>query len=153
SVGAVGSAPLSYQWYFKNAPLAGAMDRTLSVDTTFDDVAGEYFVVVANSSGSVTSRVARLIFQVLVPGVFNTGVDDSGNALPDGSTDTHYKLVVNPDGTGDMPLVENSGVFPIVNGPWVANNAGSKWIGPRFETSASAGGAGADGNYTYRLTI
>jgi hypothetical protein len=45
-------------------------------------------------------------------------------------------------------LVESSTAFPIVAGPWVANNAGSKWIGPRPETSGAAGG-----DYIYRMVV
>jgi hypothetical protein len=42
-------------------------------------------------------------------------------------------------------------VFPIVAGPWVANTAQAKWISPRFDTTAAAGGTGEAGDYTYRL--
>src|SRR5262249_39906541 len=45
-------------------------------------------------------------------------------------------------------IVEDSTVFPIAGGPWVANSSQSKWIGPRLNTSASAVGV-----YTYRVTI
>jgi hypothetical protein len=153
TVAALGSAPLSYQWYFGQDPIGGETDRTLTVPTDFPDVAGEYHVVVTNPSDSATSRVARLTFVTPLTGVFNTGVDDTGVAMADGSPDLHYKLIVNPDNTGDAPLVENSTVFPIVAGPWLANNGASKWIGPRLETSASAGGALAQGDYVYRMVV
>ncbi len=152
-VAALGTAPLTYQWYFGNDLLSDATSRTLTVPTQFGDEAGGYYAVVTNPLGMSTSRVARLVFQEIVPSAFNTGVDALGVALPDGSVDPHYKLVVNPDNTGTDPLVEDSTRFPIVSGPWVANNAGSKWIGPRLETSGSAGGAGTAGNYLFRTII
>jgi hypothetical protein len=86
-------------------------------------VAGNYRVVVVNGSGSITSRVAVLTVRARVPGLFNTGVDDLGAALGDGAVDPHYSLIVNADGPSTDAIVENSTAFPIVTGPWVANNA------------------------------
>ena len=153
SVGASGSAPLTYQWYFGASAIAGATGPTLDVVADFPDVAGDYSVVVANNAGSITSRVARLVVRDKVTTFFNTGVDEFGDAMPDGSPDTHYTLIVNPDSATSVPLVEDSTVFPIVAGPWVANNARSKWIGPRVETSGAAGATGSGGDYVYRTVV
>lgn len=153
AVGASGSAPLSYQWYFGAEPVFNGNAASLSILADFPDVAGNYSVVVSNPSGSVTSRVARVTVLSRVPGLFNTGVDDTGNALGDGAVDGHYQIVVNPDGASPEAFVENSAAFPIVSGPWVANNAGSKWIGPRFDTTGAAGAVGAGGDYTYRTVF
>jgi hypothetical protein len=43
-----------------------------------------------------------------------------------------------------VPVVHDSTIFPIVTGPWLANSATSKWIGPDFNTVASLAG-----NYAY----
>jgi len=153
SVSASGSAPLTYQWYFGASAISGANGTTLDVVADFPDVAGSYFAVVANTAGSVTSRVAQLVVRDKVTTFFNTGVDEFGDALPDGSPDIHYTLIVNPDSSTTVPLVEDSTVFPIVAGPWVANNARSKWIGPRVETSGAAGAAGSGGDYVYRAVV
>src|SRR5262249_1344321 len=110
--------------------------------------AGRYVVVVSNNSGSVTSAVANVVVSRPLAGLYDTGVDDAGNALPDNSVDPHYTLTVNPD-TGSLDaIVEDSTAFPIVQGPWLANSATSKWIGPRLDTTPSA----AD-NYTYTTTF
>jgi hypothetical protein len=56
-----------------------------------------------------------------IPGLFNTGVDDTGALLPDGATDTHYGVVAawiaGPRG---------------VNDSWVSNasSLASRWIMP-----------------------
>lgn len=86
---------------------------------------------------------------VAIPGLFNTGVDNSGTPLANNaaSLDTHYVLTANPDGTGPSPRVQDETVFPIV-GPWVDNTATSKWISPRFDSAASA-----SGNYDFTLTF
>jgi hypothetical protein len=85
--------------------------------------------------------------------LFNTGVDENGQALPDGSVDPHYTLVVNADSGSTETFVQDSTVFPIVAGPWVANTATSKWIGPRVNTGAAAGLATGGGIYRYRITF
>jgi len=153
TVVASGSAPLTYQWYFGGSAIAGATSATLDVIADFPDVAGDYFVIVANGAGSITSRTARLTVRDKVTTFFNTGVDEFGDAMPDGSPDTHYSLIVNPDSATTVPVVEDSTVFPIVAGPWVANNARSKWIGPRLETSGAAGAVGSGGDYVYRTVV
>jgi hypothetical protein len=83
-----------------------------------------------------------------IPGLFNTGVDDTGAVLADNAIDTHYTITVNPDGGLPDAIVEDSTRFPIVAGPWMANSTTSKWIGPRFFTDQAAGG-----DYTYSITF
>jgi hypothetical protein len=61
-----GSQPLSYQWLFNGAPLAGANSRTLTLQSVTSDQAGDYSVVVSNAFGVVTSAVARLSIEVVV---------------------------------------------------------------------------------------
>jgi len=60
SVGADGLAPLFYQWYFKNAPLAGENGPTLAWPAVKAANGGPYSVVIRNASGSVTSAPALL---------------------------------------------------------------------------------------------
>ena len=55
-----GSFPLSYQWYFNDAPLEGATSRTLTFDRVGDTNQGEYFIVITNRAGAATSEVATL---------------------------------------------------------------------------------------------
>ena len=79
--------------------------------------------------------------------LYNTGVDNAGNALVGaGVPDPHYSLIVQP-GSATAVTVDHTS-FPIApNGPWVANNPFSRWIGPD-QTSQ-----GPPGNYTYRTTF
>jgi hypothetical protein len=84
-----------------------------------------------------------------IPGLYNTGVNNSGAVLADNTADPHYVLLFNPDNAvSTTAIVQDSTAFPIVGGPWLANSSTSKWIGPRFETSGAAAG-----EYTYRLTF
>ncbi len=68
TVGASGSRPLTYQWFFQGALLADATTSLLtraSVQTVHE---GEYQVVVTNVSGRATSDVARLTVLPAQPG-------------------------------------------------------------------------------------
>ncbi len=57
SVSATGTAPLIYQWRFNGSNLAGATASSLTLPAAQLSDAGQYVCVVANASGSVTSRV------------------------------------------------------------------------------------------------
>ena len=60
SVEASGAPPLGYQWFFNNAPILGATTALLSFSQVMATNTGAYKVVITNSFGSVTSRVAQL---------------------------------------------------------------------------------------------
>ncbi|MBN2505827.1 MAG: HYR domain-containing protein [Verrucomicrobia bacterium] len=60
SVTAIGSPPLSYQWYFGSAPIAGATAATLTVPGVRYEDLGDYSVVVRNDHGQATSTAATL---------------------------------------------------------------------------------------------
>jgi hypothetical protein len=148
SVTAIGGLPLSYQWRKDGNNIGGATNTSFSIAMVSElDEAG-YSVVAANAFGSVTSRVAQLTVFEPIPDLFNTGVDSNAEALPDNSVDPHYILFVNPDGGSPNAIVQDSTVFPIGGGPWLANSAISKWIGPQLNTAGSAAG-----RYIYRTLI
>jgi hypothetical protein len=60
TVGASGASPLSYQWRFGSAPVAGATSSVFSITNVQSTSAGNYSVLVTNVYGSVTSSVAAL---------------------------------------------------------------------------------------------
>ena len=61
TVGASGTAPFSYQWYFNtNTLLSFGTNATLTITNVQTTNTGTYSVVVTNSFGSVTSTVATL---------------------------------------------------------------------------------------------
>jgi hypothetical protein len=79
---ASGIAPLSYQWRFNDTEIAGATKRTLVVPNIQLANAGSYTIVVTDTSGSVTSRVAKLdvdpTFTMITAGPV---VNDTGTAV------------------------------------------------------------------------
>ncbi|MGA2789013.1 MAG: immunoglobulin domain-containing protein, partial [Verrucomicrobiota bacterium] len=61
SVTAAGYAPLDYQWYFNtNTPLAGQTNASLTIPNVQTNNNGGYSVIITNSVGAITSRVATL---------------------------------------------------------------------------------------------
>ncbi len=58
SVAAGGTAPLSYQWYKNNEPIAGATASSLALTRLQLSDSGTYYVTVSNTLGSVTSSNA-----------------------------------------------------------------------------------------------
>lgn len=85
-----------------------------------------------------------------IPGLYNTGVDNTGALLgPNGVVDPHYRLTVSPDATLPGPnAVTLSPVWPLAPaGPWIADGPHSRWISPSPVTSAGPG------SYTYTTTF
>lgn len=151
--GAIGSATLSYQWK-RGATNVGTNSPVLFLeDVDFAD-AGDYTVVISNGVGpDATSSIASLVVLDNVPGVFGTGVGLDGQPLAAGAADPHYTLIVNPDNTeSTVSLVQSN-----LPGPWLANSATSKWIGPRTDTAGAAALLADDGEgpgtYVYRTQI
>ena len=66
SVGAAGSAPLSYQWCYEGTNIAGATGTNYSITNVGLTNIGFYEVVVTNAAGSVTSQAATLTINPLV---------------------------------------------------------------------------------------
>ncbi len=60
TVGAVSQDPPSYQWFFNDTPLPGTETLSLELSNAQPQSEGEYWVVVSNQFGVVTSTVARL---------------------------------------------------------------------------------------------
>lgn len=66
TVTASGTAPLSYQWRWNGANLAGATSATLNLTGISTNQAGSYACVVTNAAGSVTSSVAILTVNPII---------------------------------------------------------------------------------------
>jgi hypothetical protein len=66
TAGALGVAPLTWQWYFNGDAVAGATTATLSVSNAAPPAYGNYWAVVTNSYGSATTAVASLSFSPVI---------------------------------------------------------------------------------------
>ena len=74
-----------------------------------------------------------------VTGLFNTGVDDAGTALANGSADLHYTLS-GPNGSTAYAITKHSA--------WVSSGADAMWIAP-----TGSGATDPVGLYIYTLTF
>ncbi|HTD67661.1 MAG TPA: esterase-like activity of phytase family protein, partial [Candidatus Limnocylindria bacterium] len=74
NVVATGDAPLSYQWRFNGGDIGGATSDSYTIAGVSTSNAGDYDVVVSNTSGSVTSAVATLTVQTTFAGFANKGL-------------------------------------------------------------------------------
>jgi hypothetical protein len=76
-----GLSPLSYQWFFNGLPVGGATSSLLTLPAVATTNVGDYFCVVTNSYGAVTSQVATLV----VDGVGTGGFE--GDVMPEPNGD------------------------------------------------------------------
>ena len=67
SVTATGTAPLTYQWWNSAGAILDATNASYSLNPAQTNNSDNYFVIVANDYGSVTSTVARLVIYLPVP--------------------------------------------------------------------------------------
>ncbi len=72
-----GTTPLSYQWQFNSANIAGATTSNLNLANVQASDAGNYSVVVTNLAGSVTSAVA--VLTVWVPATITASPQSQTN--------------------------------------------------------------------------
>jgi hypothetical protein len=82
-------------------------------------------------------------------GLFNTGVDDSGNILTPGVADTHYKIVASDNPVLGLPLLAPYPTNPVSptatayatfkSDSWNPNGNGSSWISPFVKSVADGG--------------
>lgn len=110
NVEAIGTAPLSYQWYFNtNTPVPGGTGAVLNLTNLTTAMAGAYSVIVSNGGGKATSAVAMVTVQ---PGAF-TSVSSPlwkqapGSQFALSTGDTQRGLAYNPV-TGHLVLVSRT---------------------------------------------
>lgn len=82
--------------------------------------------------------------------LYNTGVDNSGAPLPNGTVpDPHYALVSVPVGASTSTrVIDASGGFPI--GPYFAGSNASRWL---IANGAPTGYGAPAGDYTFRTSF
>jgi hypothetical protein len=119
SVGAQGSAPLSYQWLRDDAPVAGATQSSLNLTSLTTNQSGAYAVIISNGAGSITSNPANLF----VREPFTTSVLTSAWRILAGERDTlntdstQRGLAFNPVSGNLLYVSRSGGNFVVVLDP------------------------------------
>jgi len=172
SVGASGTAPFTYQWFF-NGIWLGNNNPTLTVSGAQPNKAGNYTVVVSNPAGSATSAVATLTvlvpptiatppqsqsvvqgqqasFSVVASGTAPLGYQWNFNGLPlPGATDSAltFTNVQTAQAGGYSVLVTNSAgaVSSVVASLAVAP--------PTVTLSVASGSAMSSNGFTFQLSV
>jgi hypothetical protein len=140
-VGAIGTAPLRYQWRFAGAWLVGETNSSLTLASVQPVNAGDYSVIVENNSGSVTSTAATLTVSqsglapsfVSEPLIYYSGAAGTTITLSANASGTPVLLyqwtfngVAIPGATGSSLVlsnlqIENAGTYRLI----VSNDFGS----------------------------
>ena len=92
--------------------------------------------------------VGLTVKAAVIPGLFNTGVNNAHAPLAAGSPDAHYALVTGSPIVGTPITATSSSGFPIP--PWLADNSSSAWIAPAANTYAP-GDTGGSAVYRYEV--
>jgi len=105
-----------------------------------------------NPTGLRVEMTSSNVSRGVIPTLFNTGVDQFGQPLPDLSlADSHYQLVSVPGATSQI-MVRNGGGFPV--GPWLGPDSLSAWIGPNDPGNQYPNDLnGPAGPYDYQTTF
>ncbi len=85
---------------------------------------------------------------IVLPGLYNTGVDDNGVRRTDGALEIHYELTFVPDDDPGAAIVIDPLLYDVTDTAWVGAPDDAQWIGP-------TGGDTTDpaGWYHYDLTL
>jgi hypothetical protein len=127
---ATGSLPLHYQWYFNTNTPVGSDTNVLALSLVSSNDAGNYFVLVSNSVGSITSSVATLT--VVPPVLPSIATQPSSQTVIIGDPAT---FAVGASGTAPLSyqwyfnsntLGQTTAAFTILNAS--TNDAGSYFV-------------------------
>jgi hypothetical protein len=128
---ASGDAPLSYQWRLNGSAIPDATTNPYTIPAAQSTNAGDYSVVVANSSGSTTSRVVSLTVYAPQTVMFTDSLDSDTSAnwaVSQSSADT--RVTFNYDYAAD-------GI------PSAPHSTGGTTRGVKFEANMANGVAAA----------
>jgi hypothetical protein len=140
-VGASGSSPLTYQWYFNDEPYVTLTSPVLLMDPVSTNLAGTYYAVVSNPFGSATS--APVVLTVEAPtkplilwqpygDIVGQGGSYHFSVIAAGTPPLHYQWLkddfeisgaTNPALTFSSVDFTNAGMYSVR----IQNSAGTVW--------------------------
>lgn len=114
TVVASGTAPLSYQWFTAAGAIAGATNATLTLTSVAPSAQGNYWAVISNTEGSLTSAKAFLTVQepfIFAPVLEKGRVVEGVFAMRiTGPAGIPHVLLASPDAAQWSPVRTNTAV-------------------------------------------
>jgi hypothetical protein len=145
NVSAGGSLPLNYQWFFNGTNFIGINTNSFTLNNAQSTSAGNYWVVITNVSGSITSTMAVL--------TVNTGTTGTVTLLAgwDMSSLSNYGPSPLPATTSDPNLTV--GGLARGNGVTTLNTATARaWGGNSFDSTSSNAAVSAGDFATFSVS-
>jgi hypothetical protein len=151
SAAAVGSLPLSWQWYFEHTPVQDAANSTLTLSGVTTNSSGNYFAVVTNSLGSATSQVA--VLKVLAGFPPQVTLHPTNQTVTAGNSVTFMA-----DASGYHPLFwqwffNGSAIRDATNSSLTLNAVTTQQAGDYFATVTNIVGAAVTSNATLIVKV
>ena len=144
SVISSGTTPLSYRWRFNNSAINGATGSSYTLVNIGNGNAGNYTVVVTNTSGAVTSQVAVLTVFTAVSistqptsQTITQGVTAALRVVAGGSTPLSYQWRFTPPGQAEAVVSGATSATLAFNNPQ-PSNAGNVRTSVRNPVTAAA---------------
>jgi hypothetical protein len=140
-----GGNPSGYQWSFNGSPISGATSATYTLNNVQSGNAGNYQVVVSNSSGSTTSSIATLtvLSAPLLNGIVTTGHDVAFSAT--GTNGIQWQ--VSTDGGTTWTDLANNATYRGVNSNTLEiSGAASAMNGQRYRYVTTLSGGTSTSN-------
>lgn len=125
-----GDLPMTYQWRFKGEAISGQTNAIIVLTNLQPAHVGNYFVIVSNAGGAVTSQVARLdidpAFTKITAGQVVSDVEKSWSAAwGDYDNDGFIDLLVGNNGRNSLHHNNGDGTFTkVTSGQIVTDSTG-----------------------------
>jgi hypothetical protein len=126
SLSTSGTPPFSYQWRSNGAPIAGATDSSLSLNTAGPIAAAYYDAVITDAYGSITSAVAALTVSPGPPTILASPVSQF---VPIGAPSATFSVAGSPGGalqfqwrTNGLPIPGATNSTLTVSNPTTADS-------------------------------
>ena len=138
SVSVSGSGPLSYQWRFNGANLAGATNSALTLTNVISTQTGRYSVGVSNPYGSTTSSNALL---AVVPVLVQTFKNTAAITIPESGAASPYPSTISVSGLAGT-VVKATVSLSLLNHTW-PDDLDILLVGPQGQTTLLMSDAGS----------
>lgn len=153
SVADLGSGPLTYQWFHDNVAVAAGTNASLVLDHAKASDAGNYFLIISNTLGSVTSQVASVSLKalpsdaILVVNALDEGTGSLRQAILDANTAPGTNTILFRIPGSGLVSISPSSPLPSITDPVVIDGTTQSGFNgsPKIELRGDMAGSVASG--------